>query len=116
MKKSEKISAISGISLLVVAALFLVALLLQLIPFANRDAAPLLNGLGGLLYGAYGYSSLLIPAFSLQLAWAVFFFRGVRKSECCMLPPVFLFLLLSPAKRCVQECCPWEIVPWWGFR
>ena len=79
MKKSEKISAISGISLLVVAALFLVALLLQLIPFANRDAAPLLNGLGGLLYGAYGYSSLLIPAFFFAAGLGCFLFPWSEK-------------------------------------
>ena len=79
MKKSEKISAISGISLLVVAALFLVSLLLQLIPFANRDAAPLLNGLGGLLYGAYGYSSFLIPAFFFAAGLGCFLFPWSEK-------------------------------------
>lgn len=79
MKKSEKISAISGISLLVVAALFLVSLLLQLIPFANRDAAPLLNGLGGLLYGAYGYSSFLIPAFFFAAGLGYFLFPWSEK-------------------------------------
>ena len=79
MKKSEKISAISGISLLVVAALFLVSLLLQLIPFANRDAAPLLNGLGVLLYGAYGYSSFLIPAFFFAAGLGCFLFPWSEK-------------------------------------
>lgn len=63
MKKSEKLSIVAGISLLVVAALFLVALLIQLLPFGNKGAVPVLGGIGGLLFGAYGYSSLLIPCF-----------------------------------------------------
>ena len=63
MKKSEKLSIVAGISLLVVAALFLVALLIQLLPFGSKGSVPVLGGLGSLLFGAYGYSSLLIPCF-----------------------------------------------------
>ena len=74
MKKSEKISVISGISLLVLAALFLVALFLQVIPFGDRTSAPILNGLGGLLYGAYGFSSLLIPIFFFAAGLGCFLF------------------------------------------
>ena len=67
MKKSEKLSVASGIGLLVVAALFLVALLLQLLPFGGTRAVPVFSGIGSLLFGAYGYSSLLIPAFFFAL-------------------------------------------------
>ena len=63
MKKSEKLSIVAGISLLVVAALFLVALLIQLLPFGSKGSVPVLGGLGSLLFGAYGYSRLLIPCF-----------------------------------------------------
>lgn len=63
MKKSEKLSVVSAIGLLVVAALFLVALLLQLLPFGGTKSVPVFSGIGSLLFGAYGYSSLLIPAF-----------------------------------------------------
>lgn len=63
MKKSEKLSIVAGISLLVVAALFLVALLIQLLPFGSKGSVPVLGSLGSLLFGAYGYSSLLIPCF-----------------------------------------------------
>jgi len=63
MKKSEKLSVVSAIGLLIVAALFLVALLIRLLPFSNGSAVPFFGGLGSLLFGAYGYSSLLIPCF-----------------------------------------------------
>lgn len=89
MKKSEKISIISGISLLVLAALFLVALFLQIIPFGNRSAALILNGLGGLLYSAYGYSSLLIPIFFFVVGLGCFLFPwseriGVLYGSSCI--------------------------------
>lgn len=74
MKKSEKISAVSGICLLVIAALFLVALLTQLLPFGNAKSAPVLGGIGGLLFGAYGYSSLLIPVFFFAAGLGCFLF------------------------------------------
>ena len=99
MKKSEKISAISGISLLVVAALFLVALLLQLIPFANRDAAPLLNGLGGLLYGAYGYSSLLIPAFFFAAGLGCFLFPWSEKIGVLYASSCFPFFTIVACEK-----------------
>lgn len=79
MKKSEKISIISGISLLVLAALFLVALFLQIIPLGNKTVAPVLNGLGGLLYGAYGFSSLLIPIFFFAAGLGCFLFPWSEK-------------------------------------
>ena len=79
MKKSEKISIISGISLLVLAALFLVALFLQIIPLGNKTVAPVLNGLGGLLYGAYGFSSLLIPIFFFVAGLGCFLFPWSEK-------------------------------------
>ena len=99
MKKSEKISAISGISLLVVAALFLVALLLQLIPFANRDAAPLLNGLGGLLYGAYGYSSLLIPVFFFAAGLGCFLFPWSEKIGVLYASSCFPFFTIVACEK-----------------
>ena len=99
MKKSEKISAISGISLLVVAALFLVALLLQLIPFANRGAAPLLNGLGGLLYGAYGYSSLLIPAFFFAAGLGCFLFPWSEKIGVLYASSCFPFFTIVACEK-----------------
>ncbi len=74
MKKSEKISVASGIGLLVVAALFLVALLLQLLPFGGTGAVPVFSGIGSLLFGAYGYSSLLIPAFFFAAGVGCFLF------------------------------------------
>ena len=96
MKKSEKISVISGISLLVLAALFLVALFLQIIPLGNRTAAPVLNGLGGLLYGAYGFSSLLIPIFFFAAGLSCFLFPwseriGVFYAASCI--PFFTIYL-----------------------
>ena len=99
MKKSEKISAISGISLLVVAALFLVALLLQLIPFANRGAAPLLNGLGGLLYGAYGYSSLLIPVFFFAAGLGCFLFPWSEKIGVLYASSCFPFFTIVACEK-----------------
>ena len=99
MKKSEKISAISGISLLVVAALFLVALLLQLIPFANRGAAPLLNGLGGLLYGAYGYSSLLIPVFFFAAGLGCFLFPWSEKNGVLYASSCFPFFTIVACEK-----------------
>ncbi len=74
MKKSEKLSVASGIGLLVVAALFLVALLLQLLPFGGTRAVPVFSGIGSLLFGAYGYSSLLIPAFFFAAGIGCFLF------------------------------------------
>ena len=71
MKKSEKLSVVSAIGLLIVAALFLVALLIRLLPFSNGSAVPFFGGLGSLLFGAYGYSSLLIPCFSRRLTRSV---------------------------------------------
>ena len=96
MKKSEKISVISGISLLVLAALFLVSLFLQIIPLGNRTAAPVLNGLGGLLYGAYGFSSLLIPIFFFAAGLSCFLFPwseriGVFYAASCI--PFFTIYL-----------------------
>ena len=103
MKKSEKISALSGISLLIIAALFLVALLLQLIPFGNKASAPFLSGLGGLLYGAYGYSSLLIPAFFFAAGLGCFLFPwneriGVLYASSCI--PFFTVVICE--KVCAE--------------
>lgn len=74
MKKSERLSIVAGISLLVVAALFLVALLIQLLPFGSKGSVPVLGGLGSLLFGAYGYSSLLIPCFFFAAGLGCFLF------------------------------------------
>ena len=74
MKKSEKLSVVSAIGLLIVAALFLVALLIRLLPFSNGSAVPFFGGLGSLLFGAYGYSSLLIPCFFFAAGLGCFLF------------------------------------------
>lgn len=74
MKKSEKLSAISGIGLLVLAGLFLVALLSQMLPLGNAKTVPVLGSLGSLLVGAYGFSSLLIPVFFFAAGMGCFLF------------------------------------------
>lgn len=74
MKKSEKLSIISAVGLLVVAALFFVALLIRLLPFSDGSSLPFLGGLGSLLFGAYGYSSLLIPGFFFAAGLGCFLF------------------------------------------
>ena len=51
MKKSEKLSVVSAIGLLIVAALFLVALLIRLLPFSNGSAVPFF----GELVSKYGW-------------------------------------------------------------
>ena len=103
MKKSEKINAVSGMALLIIAALFLVALLLQLIPFGNKASAPLLSGLGGLLYGAYGYSSLLIPVFFFAAGLGCFLFPwneriGILYASSCI--PFFTVVICE--KVCAE--------------
>lgn len=67
MKKAEKISLIFGITLLIIAAVFLLSLLLHLGNFGtgNQFRGQLLSSFGGLLFGVYGYSSFIIPLYIL---------------------------------------------------
>ena len=103
MKKSEKLSIVAGISLLVVAALFLVVLFIQLLPFGSKGSVPVLGGLGSLLFGAYGYSSLLIPCFFFAFSCADKSTRyaissGVKSLKVKKSRPfkfIFSFLLIS---------------------
>ena len=67
MKTSNRSSFITGIALLVIAALFSISLILQPLDFGV--SGPGHNNifflLGNMLYSVYGFSSILIPAFLL---------------------------------------------------
>ena len=65
MKTSNKSSLITGIALLVVAALFSISLILQPLDFGTTGPGHnnIFYLLGNMLYSVYGFSSILIPAF-----------------------------------------------------
>ena len=67
MKASNKSSLITGISLLVIAALFSISLILQPLDFGVSGPGHnnIFYLLGNMLYSVYGFSSILIPAFLL---------------------------------------------------
>ena len=67
MKTSNKSSLITGIALLVVAALFSISLILQPLDFGATGPGRnnIFYLLGNMLYSVYGFSSILIPAFLL---------------------------------------------------
>ena len=67
MKTSNKSSLITGIALLVVAALFSISLILQPLDFGATGPGRnnIFYLLGNMLYSVYGFSSILIPSFLL---------------------------------------------------
>ncbi len=67
MKTSNKSSLITGVALLVVAALFSISLILQPLDFGVSSPGHnnIFYLLGNMLYSVYGFSSILIPAFLL---------------------------------------------------
>ena len=66
-----KTNLISGIVLLIFAALFSITLLMQLLDFGTYQSGFFVT-LGKMLYSVYGFSSILIPAFFLTAGLSCF--------------------------------------------
>ena len=65
MKTSNKSTVVTGVALLLVAALFSISLILQGLDFGMTEAGQknIFFMLGNILYTVYGFSSALIPLF-----------------------------------------------------
>ena len=65
MKTSNKTTIVTGVALLLVAALFSISLILQGLDFGLTEAGQknMFYMLGNILYSVYGFSSILIPVF-----------------------------------------------------
>lgn len=74
MKKSHICIPLVGISLLIIAALFLVSLMMQVFPQSSASQS-FLNTVGNLIFGAYRFSSFLIPLYLFIAGISCFTFK-----------------------------------------
>ena len=82
MKSSEKISAVSGLILFILSALFFIAVLLQIFNiYTNTGFLHILSNCGQMLYSVYGLSFILIPIFLLLQELVAFHLTGQIKKD-----------------------------------
>lgn len=74
MKKSHICIPLVGISLLIIAALFFVSLMMQIFPRSSASQS-FLNTVGNLIFGAYRFSSFLIPIYLFIAGISCFTFK-----------------------------------------
>lgn len=74
MKKSHICIPLVGISLLIIAALFFVSLMMQIFPRGSASQS-FLNTVGNLIFGAYRFSSFLIPIYLFIAGISCFTFK-----------------------------------------
>lgn len=74
MKKSHVCIPLVGISLLIIAALFCVSLMMQIFPRSSASQS-FLNTIGNLIFGAYRFSSFLIPIYLFIAGISCFTFK-----------------------------------------
>lgn len=74
MKKSHICIPLVGISLLIIAALFCVSLMIQIFPRSSASQS-FLNTVGNLIFGAYRFSSFLIPIYLFIAGISCFTFK-----------------------------------------
>lgn len=74
MKKSHICIPLVGISLLIIAALFFVSLMMQIFPRSSASQS-FLNTIGNLIFGAYRFSSFLIPIYLFIAGISCFTFK-----------------------------------------
>lgn len=74
MKKSHICIPLVGISLLIMAALFFVSLMMQIFPRSSASQS-FLNTVGNLIFGAYRFSSFLIPIYLFIAGISCFTFK-----------------------------------------
>ena len=74
MKKLHICIPLVGISLLIIAALFFVSLMMQIFPRGSASQS-FLNTVGNLIFGAYRFSSFLIPIYLFIAVISCFTFK-----------------------------------------
>ncbi len=101
MKRSEKITAASGFIVLILAALFSIALLLHFFNFGlvRSGGARFFLALGSMLYGVYGFSCILIPLFLCVTGLSCFAETWSVKKGIILLVSVIPFFTVALTER-----------------
>ena len=102
MKKAEKVaSVVIGFLLFIIAAVFSVGLLVQLLDFGAGSSGQQ-NGLyqfGEMLVSVYGVSSIFIPVFLIVAGIFCFSDKWSVQKACCLLVSIIPFFTLAIAER-----------------
>ncbi len=104
MKVSNKTNLTAGIILLLLAAFFSIALLLQPLDFGQfgPGKSNFLFVLGSILTGAYGFTSILIPVFLFVSAISCFASKWTARRSMRLLTAIFPFFTSFAAERLVK--------------
>ena len=116
MKKPVKISAVAGISLFILAALFSISLFTAVVDFgpASGVRASVFYRFGKLLAGTYGFCSALIPLFLLVSGIESFASSWNSRKGTMLLGSVFPFFTLNAAEKICRkyiETSPEQEIP-----
>ncbi len=105
MKASNKSSIITGVALLILAALFSICLISQ--PFDFGAAGPGRNNIfyfiGNMLYTVYGFSSIFIPAFLLISGLSAFATKWTAKKTMRLITALVPFFTCVVTEKIIRS-------------
>lgn len=104
MKNNNKYSAIAGIAIFVLAALFSVSLLLVAVDFGGMSAAhsSFFYIAGKMLASAYGFSSVCIPVFLIAAGLQCFASKWSAKNGIVLAGSIFPFFTLDAVEHIIR--------------
>jgi len=112
MKSSEKISAVSGLILFILSALFFIAVLLQIFNiYTNTGFLHILSNCGQMLYSVYGLSFILIPIFFIIAGISCFSSNWTDKKGFILLISFIPFFTIVGAEKICRNIISTDFGP-----